>query len=159
MGRLKGIPDVLSPDILHLLAVTGHGDEIVLADMNFPTHSLCQGPNRPKEYRADGIKITTLLNAILKLMPLDWYHPWQMAVMDMTKQDKKRLKVEEAAVVEEYRTIGNLLEGNVQSADKNLKIEKIERFDFYEHAKTTFAIIHTGDTTPYANVILKRGVC
>lgn len=50
----------------------------VLADINFPTHSLCQGPNRPKEYRADGLDIPTLLNAILQLMPLDWYHHWQV---------------------------------------------------------------------------------
>lgn len=67
-----------------------------------------------------------------------------MAVMDMTDKDKNRLNVAEAAVVEEYRTIGNLQEGSVQSADKRLFIEKIERFKFYEHAKTTYAIIHTG---------------
>uniref|UniRef100_A0A2P2I6Q5 L-fucose mutarotase n=1 Tax=Hirondellea gigas TaxID=1518452 RepID=A0A2P2I6Q5_9CRUS len=158
MGRLKGIPDSLSPDILHLLAVTGHGDEIVLADMNFPTHSLCEA-SRAKEYRADGVKIPTLLNDILSLMPLDWYQPWQMVVMEMTDSDKSKMQLEEAPIVNEYRKIGNMKEGIGQDDARVLKIQKIERFQFYERAKKAYAIIHTGDTTPYSNIIMKRGVC
>ncbi|KAF2356389.1 D-ribose pyranase RbsD/L-fucose mutarotase FucU [Trinorchestia longiramus] len=138
--------------------------------MNFPTHSLCSGAGRPKEYRADGISITTLLPAILELMPLDLYHEWQaypptaplhflnaprgaMAVMDMTEGDKLKHKLDEAPVVQVYRDIANKKEG------VTVRVHAIERFAFYEHAKTTYAIIHTGDTTPYANVILTRGVC
>lgn len=67
-----------------------------------------------------------------------------MAVMDMTDRDKKRLNMKESAVVEEYKTIGNLHEGSEQRADKSVFIEKIERFKFYQHAKTTYAIVHTG---------------
>ncbi|KAA0195201.1 hypothetical protein HAZT_HAZT003588, partial [Hyalella azteca] len=126
----------------------------VLADMNFPTHSLCMGEGRPKEYRADGVSISTLLPAILQLMPLDWYHKWQMAVMEMTPEDQKKSGSNLAPVVEIYRDVANKCEG---VTDKSVIIQPIERFAFYEYCKSTFAIIQTGDTTPYANVILTRG--
>lgn len=151
MGKLKGIPHILSPDILHLLAVTGHGDEIVLADINFPTHTLCNGSGRPKEYRADGVGIPALLDAILTLMPLDAYVENPVQLMDLTDGDKA--KGFQVPVWEEYRKI----------CDKHesvpVNFEKVERFEFYERAKKVYAIIHTGETAAYANILLKRGVC
>ncbi|XP_047206829.1 fucose mutarotase isoform X2 [Girardinichthys multiradiatus] len=73
MVVLKGIPFVISPDLLYVLAKMGHGDELVLADANFPTSSICT--SGPKEIRADGLGIPQLLEAILKLLPLDTYVP------------------------------------------------------------------------------------
>ena len=70
---LKGIPSVLSPDLLHVLASMGHGDKIVLADTNFPSSSICMGEGAPRLIRADGHTIPQLLEAILHLLPLDTY--------------------------------------------------------------------------------------
>ena len=68
---LKGIPPIISPDLLHALASMGHGDRIVLADTNFPSASLCEGRGAPKLVRADGHNIPQLLKAVLSLIPLD----------------------------------------------------------------------------------------
>merc|ERR1712002_865606 len=150
-GKLKGIPHVLSPEILHLLAVTGHGDQILLADINYPTRSICSGSNAPKEFRADGISIPVLLDAILTLMPLDAYVEYPVKLMDMTDSDKKRnFKV---PVWEEYRKICDKHE------NPPVKFFYQERFKFYEVSKNVFAIIHTGETAAYGNVLLTRGVC
>ncbi|XP_055019064.1 fucose mutarotase isoform X1 [Boleophthalmus pectinirostris] len=88
MVVLKGIPHILSPELLYVLAKMGHGDELVLADVNFPTSSICV--HGPKEIRADGLGIPQLLEAILKLMPLDTYVPSPAAVMVLVDSDKKK---------------------------------------------------------------------
>ncbi|XP_077733213.1 fucose mutarotase isoform X2 [Canis aureus] len=71
MVVLKGVPALLSPELLYALARMGHGDEIVLADVNFPTSSICKCG--PEELRADGLGIPPLLEAVLQLLPLDTY--------------------------------------------------------------------------------------
>uniref|UniRef100_A0ABI0NXB4 L-fucose mutarotase n=1 Tax=Bos taurus TaxID=9913 RepID=A0ABI0NXB4_BOVIN len=71
MVVLKGVPALLSPELLFALARMGHGDEIVLADVNFPSSSICRGG--PEEIRADGLGIPQLLEAVLQLLPLDTY--------------------------------------------------------------------------------------
>uniref|UniRef100_A0A8I6A6D8 L-fucose mutarotase n=1 Tax=Rattus norvegicus TaxID=10116 RepID=A0A8I6A6D8_RAT len=88
MVVLKGIPTVLSPELLFALARMGHGDEIVLADANFPTSSICQCG--PIEIRADGLDIPQLLEAVLKLLPLDTYVESPAAVMDLVPSDKEK---------------------------------------------------------------------
>ncbi|MBN3294919.1 FUCM mutarotase, partial [Amia calva] len=133
MVVLKGIPSILSPGLLYTLAKMGHGDELVLADANFPVCSTCQCG--PTEVRADGLRIPELLEAILKLFPLDTYVPRPVAVMDMVEDDKLRgLKV---PVWEVYKELLN--QGG---SDKPL--EKLERFAFYERAKKAFAVVATG---------------
>merc|ERR1712136_646079 len=87
MGRLKGISAILSPDLLHALSSMGHGDEIVLADANFPTSSICRDGGA-KEIRADGHQIPAILEAILQLMPLDTYCWSPASVMDVTDSDR-----------------------------------------------------------------------
>ncbi|XP_041032347.1 fucose mutarotase isoform X2 [Carcharodon carcharias] len=86
MVILKGIPSIISPDLLYALAKMGHGDEIVLADANFPTSSVCRFG--PTEVRVDGLGIPDLLQAILKLFPLDTYVSCPAAVMDLVNEDK-----------------------------------------------------------------------
>ncbi|EDL17900.1 RIKEN cDNA 1810014F10, isoform CRA_c [Mus musculus] len=88
MVALKGIPKVLSPELLFALARMGHGDEIVLADANFPTSSICQCG--PVEIRADGLDIPQLLEAVLRLLPLDTYVESPAAVMDLVPSDKEK---------------------------------------------------------------------
>ncbi|KAJ0005136.1 hypothetical protein NQD34_011350 [Periophthalmus magnuspinnatus] len=147
MVVLKGIPHILSPELLYALAKMGHGDELVLADANFPTSSICA--HGPKEIRADGLGIPQLLEAILKLMPLDTYVPSPAAVMDLVDSDKMK-----ELPVPVWGTYSHILRLN--SAESNL--EQVERFAFYERAKKSFAVVATGETALYGNLILKKGV-
>ncbi|KAK7085279.1 hypothetical protein SK128_027797, partial [Halocaridina rubra] len=122
-----------------------------LADINFPTHTICSGPNRPKEYRADGVGIPALLDAILTLMPLDAYVEYPVQMMDRTDSDKA--KGFEVPIWKDYRQICD------KHQQPPVKFEMVERFNFYERAKNVYAIIHTGETAAYGNILLKRGVC
>ncbi|KAF0881111.1 FUCM mutarotase, partial [Crocuta crocuta] len=88
MVVLKGVPALLSPELLYALARMGHGDEIVLADVNFPTSSICRCG--PEEIRADGLGVPQLLEAVLKLLPLDTYVETPAAVMDLVPSDKTK---------------------------------------------------------------------
>ncbi|CAL4058624.1 unnamed protein product, partial [Meganyctiphanes norvegica] len=151
MGKLKGVPAILSPEILHLLAITGHGDQILLADINYPTHSICSAEGGPREIRADGLGIPALLDAITTLMPLDQYVESPIQLMERTQSDIAKGMV--VPVWQEYRKI----------CDKNeqppVKFEMVERMEFYERSRKVMAIIHTGETAAYGNIILTRGVC
>ncbi|XP_007897148.1 fucose mutarotase [Callorhinchus milii] len=147
MVTLKGIPSIISPDLLYVLAKMGHGDEIVLADGNFPTSSVCR--SGPTEVRADGMGIPELLQAILKLFPLDTYIIHPAAVMDLVDQDKEKgLKT---PVWEKYLEL-------LSDVGCEKPLEKVERFAFYARAKEAFAVVATGETALYGNLILKKGV-
>lgn len=146
MVALKGIPKVLSPELLYALARMGHGDEIVLADGNFPTSSICQCG--PVEIRADGLDIPQLLEAVLKLLPLDTYVESPAAVMDLVPSDKE--KGLQTPIWNHYESL--LLEADCKKA-----LMKIERFEFYERAKKAFAVVATGETALYGNILLKKG--
>ncbi|XP_011248157.1 fucose mutarotase isoform X2 [Mus musculus] len=159
MVALKGIPKVLSPELLFALARMGHGDEIgeheklaarpsdrVLADANFPTSSICQCG--PVEIRADGLDIPQLLEAVLRLLPLDTYVESPAAVMDLVPSDKE--KGLQTPIWKRYESL--LLE-----ADCKKTLMKLERFEFYERAKKAFAVVATGEMALYGNIILKKG--
>ncbi|XP_046543267.1 fucose mutarotase-like [Haliotis rubra] len=146
---LKKIPNIISPDLLHVLALMGHGDEIVFADAHFPSSSICR--SGPRELRADGLDIPSLLEGVLELFTLDQYVDKPVGRMDLVDSDKaKKLPT---PVWDKYMAIINKAEG------REVPVELIERFQFYERAKTAFAIVHTGETAQYGNIILKKGVC
>ncbi|XP_023679968.1 fucose mutarotase [Paramormyrops kingsleyae] len=147
MVVLKGIPSVLSPELLYTLAKMGHGDELVLADANFPSSSTCR--HGPAEIRMDGLNIPELLGAILKLLPLDTYVESPAAVMDLVDSDKQR-----GVAVPVWETYSRLL----QEAGCHKPLEKVERFAFYERAKNAYAIVATGETSLYGNLIITKGV-
>lgn len=139
---LKGIAPCLSPDLLATLCRMGHGDEIVLADAHFPGESL----GRPV-IRADGVQIDTLLDGILPLMVLDSYVKDPVIMMQVVKGDTADPGIEKS-----YTSIIN------KHSPKAPAIVFIDRFSCYDRAKTAFAIVMSGDTHKYANVILKKGV-
>ncbi|XP_044096716.1 fucose mutarotase [Neovison vison] len=147
MVVLKGVPALLSPELLYALARMGHGDEIVFADVNFPTASICRCG--PEEIRADGLGIPQLLEVVLKLLPLDTYVESPAAVMELVPGDRKIGLL--TPVWKSYESI--LLEAGCERA-----LAKIERFEFYERAKKAFAVVATGETALYGNLILKKGV-
>lgn len=139
---LKGISPLLSPDLLATLCRMGHGDEIVLADAHFPGESL-----GPTVIRADGLRIADLLDAILPLMVLDQYVDAPVAMMAAVPGDEL-----DPAVEQSYRAMID------RHAPETPPISRIERFAFYDRASTAFAIVMTGETAKYGNVILKKGV-
>jgi L-fucose mutarotase len=142
---LKGIPKILSPELLKVLCEMGHGDRIVIADGNFPSESV--GKNA-KVVRMDGHGTCELLEAILQLFPLDTYvdHPVQM--MQVVPGDKV-----ETPIWDEYTEIIKRVDVRGSSA-----ISNIERFKFYDEAREAYAIIATGEGALYANIMLQKGV-
>ena len=140
---LKGIPPVLSPELLKIMMEMGHGDEIVLAAGNFPAAALAR-----RLVRADGHGVPALLDAMLRLFPLDGYVPKPAALMAVVPGDDVQ-----TPIWEEYKAL--LLRHESVSGDS---IEYMERFAFYERARNAYAIVATGERAQYANIILKKGV-
>ncbi|XP_071946793.1 fucose mutarotase-like isoform X1 [Antedon mediterranea] len=148
MVVLKNIPSIISPELLYALAQMGHGDEIVLADANFPSSSICK--SGPILIRADGNDIPGLLKAILTLLPLDTYVDQPAVVMQLVDSDAQRqLKT---PVWEIYKEMLTEAEG------RQIELRKVERFKFYDRARTAFAVVATGEKALYGNLILKKGV-
>lgn len=140
---LKGIDPLLGPALLSILRSMGHGDEIVIADANFPAMST-GAPNRV--LRADGSDAVRLAQAIVSVLPLDDFVPaaaFRMAVVD--KPD------EVPPITQEFARV-------LKAAHYNGAIEPIERHAFYARAKAAYAIVATGETRLYGNLILKKGV-
>lgn len=140
---LKGVPKILSPELLKILCEMGHGDEIVIADANFPSANYGK-----RVIRADGISGTAILDAILSVFPLDTYSDPNMILMQLMDCDKGKIN---PTIWEEYKEIAN-------KKDKNVKVGNIDRFNFYDIAKEAYAVIATGEEAVYANIILKKGV-
>lgn len=139
---LKNIPKIMSPELLKILMEMGHGDEIVLADGNFPAETIGQ-----RVVRCDGHGVTELLDAVMRFFPLDTYTDKPVMLMEVVKGDPVV-----PTIWEDYKAVINKYE------PENCKIEMIERFDFYERAKKAYAVVATGEEAIYANIILKKGV-
>lgn len=142
---LKGIPPIISPELLKALAQMGHGDELVIADGNFPCHSV--GKNSIV-IRADGHGVPEILDAVLQLIPLDTYTEKPVALMEVVPGDD----CPTPPIWDEYKKILNKYEPT------HHEIDFTERFAFYERAKDTYLIIATGEEAIYANILLKKGV-
>ena len=140
---LIGIPNIISPELLKVLMEMGHGDEIVLGDGNFPSAS-----HAKRLVRCDGHGVPVLLDAILKLFPLDSFVEDPVALMAVAQSQNNPAP----PIWSEFKTI---LKDNGHQPEK---IEYMERFAFYERARAAYAIIATGESAIYANVILKKGV-
>lgn len=140
---LRNIPAILSPELLKVLMEMGHGDEIVLADGNFPAATCAK-----RLVRCDGHGIPELLDAILQLFPLDTkYSQYPAALMQLTPGDSYQPEI-----WEEYDKIF------AAHPDGKPATEQVERFAFYERAKKAFAVVATGEGALYANLILRKGV-
>jgi L-fucose mutarotase len=139
---LKGISPLISPELLKTLASMGHGDEIVLADANYPGETL-----NTNVIRADGLRIADLLCAIMPLFELDQYVEYPISMMEAVDGDKLDPKVEDS-----------YLKNITPFYEKPIKLNRIDRFKFYERSKKAFAIVMTGEKAKYGNILLKKGV-
>ncbi len=142
---LKGIPKILSPELLKVLCEMGHSDRLVIADGNFPSESM--GKNA-KVIRCDGHGVPKLLEAILTVFPLDTYVENPVSLMQVMPGDNV-----ETPIWDEYKEIITKHDERGEKA-----IGQTERFAFYDEAKTAYAIIATGESALYANIMLQKGV-
>ena len=138
---LKGISPILSPELLKILMEMGHGDEITIGDGNFPAASMAK-----RLVRLDGHGVTEILDAILKLFPLDTYVEKPVALMQIVPGDNV-----DPVIWKDYERV-------IKDNEGEKEIEHIERFAFYERAKQSYCIVATGESALYANIILKKGV-
>lgn len=139
---LKNISPLISPELLACLCEMGHGDEIILADAHFPGHTMNQ-----RVLRADGLRIPALLDAILPLFELDSYVDAAVVMMAAVEGDQLDPAVEQAYV--------GAMEPHCASSPT---VARIDRFEFYDRARQAFAVVMTGETCKYGNVLLKKGV-
>jgi L-fucose mutarotase len=138
---LKGISPVLSPELLKILMEMGHGDELVIGDGNFPAASIAQ-----RLVRLDGHGVPAILDAIMQLFPLDTYVESPVALMQVVPGDDTT-----PVIWADYKRIIEKYEGEV-------RIEEVERFQFYDRARKAYCCVATGERALYANIILKKGV-
>ena len=140
---LKGIPKIISPELLKILCEMGHGDEIVIADANFPAANYGK-----RVIRAEGVSGTEMLDAVLKLFPLDTYVKENFILMELVPDDVGKV---DPVIWGEYQSIAN-------QNDPDVRVGMMERFAYYDRAKEAYAVISTGEEAIYANIILKKGI-
>jgi len=140
---LRGIPAIISPDLLKVLDEMGHGDDIVIGDLNFPAAS-----NAHILIRADGHNVPEMLDAILKLFPLDIFTEKPVVLMQPVSATTKKTEVQDR--------IREVVRSHDERGDS--AVESVDRFEFYERAKKAYAIVATTDGGAYGCVIIKKGV-
>ena len=139
---LNGIPSILTPELLKVMMEMGHGDELVLADGNYPRFG-----HPERVIRMDGHGIPEILNAILKFMPLDSYVEHPVILMEVLPNDPYIPQI-----WEQYKDIISRYE------DQGSRETAINKVEFYERASRAYAVVTTSETALYANIILKKGV-
>lgn len=139
---LKGISPLIQPELLKILAEMGHGDELVIGDANFPAASMGK-----RCVRCDGHKVTDILDAILKLFPLDTFVEKPIILMQVVPGTL----AQDPPIWKEIKSI-------VDKHEPGSAMDWIERYPFYQRSQQAFATIQTGETSLYACVIIKKGV-
>ena len=139
---LKGIDPLLNAELLHILAGMGHGDELAVVDANFPAVT-----NAKRLVRLDGVSAPRALQAVLSLLPLDDFVDAPVAAMQVVGDPNAIPEV-----VKEFHQVAEAAEG------KKVKMERIDRFVFYDRAKAAYAILATGERRLYGDVLVKKGV-
>ena len=144
---LKGIDQRLSADVVHVLMLMGHGDDLVICDVNHPAATIAAETTYGRLIDMAGCDIPTAARAILSLMPLDTFVPSPVSRMQVVGNPEGQ-----APIFARMQAVVDHAEG------RPVTIEALERFDFYAAAKRSFAIIRTADSGPYGCFILKKGV-
>jgi L-fucose mutarotase len=138
---LKGIDQLVGPDLLYALARMGHGDRLALVDRNYPAYA----SGRPV-YRIDGAGIIAVASAILELFPLDTFVDCPAERMEVSGTP------ETVTVVQ--REFMDLLSRN---AKRTIGVSSSPRDEFYQHVRDAFAIVSTGESQPYSCFIISKG--
>jgi L-fucose mutarotase len=144
---LKGIDQRLSAEVVHILMLMGHGDDLVICDVNHPAATVAAETTYGKLIDMAGCDIPTAARAILSLMPLDTFVPGPVARMQVVGNPEAQVPI--------FARMQSVVD---QAEGRSVTIEALERFAFYAAAKRAFAIIRTADSGPYGCFILKKGV-
>jgi L-fucose mutarotase len=144
---LKGIDQRLSAEVVHVLMLMGHGDDLVICDVNHPAATIAAATTHGKLVDMAGCDIPTAAGAILSLMPLDTFVPAPITRMEVVGDPTG------------FQPVFARMQAVADSAEgRRVGMQALERFVFYEAAKRSFAIIRTADSGPYGCFILKKGV-
>jgi L-fucose mutarotase len=144
---LKGIDQRLSAEVVHVLMLMGHGDDLVICDVNHPAASIAAETTYGRLIDMAGCDLLTAARAILSLMPLDTFVPAPVARMQVVGDAGRVLPLFDAV-----QAVCSEMDG------RPVALNPLERFDFYAAARKSFAIIRTSDSGPYGCFILKKGV-
>ena len=140
---LKGISPILTPKLLKIMAEMGHGDDIVIGDGNFPAAS-----TRKRCIRCDGQGAIAILDAILRLFPLD----------DFVEAPVTLMEIVPGTYIDKNPSIWNDISKTIAKYEPSAMISFVDRFAFYERSKNAYATIQTGESALYACIILKKGI-
>lgn len=144
---LKGIDQRLSAEVVHVLMLMGHGDDLVLCDVNHPAATIAAETTHGRLIDMAGCDIPTAAKAILSLMPLDTFVPAPVTRMQVVGDPEAQMPV--------FARMQAVLD---QAEGRPVAMQALERFDFYSAAKRAFVIVRTSDSGPYGCFILKKGV-
>lgn len=144
---LRGVPPIVSADLLWVLASMGHGDDLVLADRNFPSASVARSTVTGRMISMDGVDTTQAAAAILKLMPLDSFVETPILRMEVVGDPGKVLDVHTALQAAAEKASG-----------ASVKMGSIERHAFYAAARKAYAVVRTTEIRPYGCFLIKKGV-
>jgi len=144
---LKGIDQRLSAEVVHVLMQMGHGDDLVICDVNHPAMSIAKHTTHGRLIDFAGCDIPAASAAILSLMPLDTFVPAPVSRMEVVGDPLAEMPV--------FTAMQALID---HAEGRAVKMQSLERFAFYEAAKRAFCVIRTSDSGPYGCFILKKGV-
>lgn len=144
---LKGIDQHLSAEVVHILMLMGHGDDLVICDVNHPAATIAASTTYGKLVDMAGCDLPTAARAILSLMPLDTFVPAPVSRMQVVGNPEAQVPI--------FARMQSVID---KAEGRPIQMQALERFAFYEAAKQSFAIIRTSDSGPYGCFILKKGV-
>jgi L-fucose mutarotase len=143
---LKNINPLLTPELLYVMAAMGHGDELAVVDANFPAYSVAHGTTNARVVPMAGVSMPEAVSAMLSLLPLDEFvdSPVRSMAGDSAPGELPEVQQEVQAVID-------------AAAGRHWPIGELERFAFYEAARTSYAVVLTGERRFYGNVLIKKG--
>jgi L-fucose mutarotase len=147
MGLLKGIDPLLTADLLWVLRSMGHGDKIAIVDCNFPAYEVSKKTTSGKLIQLP-VDLPTAVEAVCSVLPLDLFVENPAEIMSPSKglelpPSGEEVWSESSGIIHKH---------------SGISMSNLERFRFYEKARTCFAVIQTMERRPYGNVILQKGV-
>jgi L-fucose mutarotase len=144
---LKGIDPIINAELMHLLMLMGHGDELVLCDVNHPSQTIARQTTYGRLVDVSGCGLPRAAEGILKLFPLDTFVDTPVKRMEVVGEPDKQMPI--------FKAMQDVID---RAENRSIKMEALDRFAFYEAAKRSFAIVRTSDPGPYGCFIFKMGV-
>ena len=139
---LKGIPEIVDPELLHVLACLGHGDEVAIVDRNYPAVSTGR-----RVVHLRGVDVTTAAEAILQLVPVDTFVDEPVIRMEVVGDPDEMPDVQR-----EFLRIVS------RAAGRDVRMGSLSRFEFYERVRSAFAVVATSEARPYGCFLITTGV-